>query len=99
MPVGSSLLGRVVSGLGQVMDGLGPLTGTRLRPARGAAPDPVSRPLIDTRLATGLRALDAFCTFGRGQRLGIFGAPGAGKSMLLAALVPCGCRYARSKVA
>ena len=86
LPVGISLLGRVVSGLGQIMDGLGPLAGTRLRPARGAAPDPVSRPLIDTRLVTGLRSLDAFCTFGRGQRLGIFGAPGAGKSMLLAAL-------------
>ncbi len=86
LPVGASLLGRVVSGLGHPIDGLGPLTRTTLRPARAAAPDPVSRPLIDTRLSTGLRALDAFCTFGRGQRLGIFGAPGAGKSVLLAAL-------------
>jgi ATP synthase in type III secretion protein N len=86
LPVGISLLGRVVSGLGQPMDGRGPLTGTTLRQARAASPDAVSRPLIDTRLATGLRALDAFCTFGRGQRLGIFGAPGAGKSVLLAAL-------------
>lgn len=86
VPVGSGLLGRVVGGLGQPIDDLGPLRNTRLRPARAAAPDPVSRPLIGTALQTGLRAIDAFCAIGRGQRLGIFGAPGVGKSMLLAAL-------------
>jgi ATP synthase in type III secretion protein N len=86
LPVGTSLMGRVVSGLGQIMDDQGSFAYTRQRVVRCAAPDPISRPLIDTRLPTGLRAIDAFCTFGRGQRLGIFGAPGAGKSTLLAAL-------------
>jgi ATP synthase in type III secretion protein N len=86
VPVGKSLLGRVVNGLGRPIDGLGPLADTTLRPARSIPTDPLDRPLIDVPLSTGLRALDAFCTIGKGQRLGIFGPPGAGKSVLMAAL-------------
>lgn len=90
VPVGDGLLGRVVNGLGQPIDNLGPLQDTILQPARVAAPDPVGRPLIDTQLLTGIRALDAFTAIGRGQRLGIFGPPGVGKSGLLSALA-CNC--------
>lgn len=47
------------------------------------APPPLDRPAIDTAMPTGLRALDAFCTVGRGQRLGLFAGAGVGKSTLL----------------
>lgn len=90
VPVGDALLGRVMDGMGQPIDKLGPVVATALHPVRAAAPDPLSRPLIDTRLVTGLRAIDAFTPIGRGQRLGIFGPPGAGKSGLLSALA-AGC--------
>jgi ATP synthase in type III secretion protein N len=84
--VGKALLGRVLNGLGEPIDQLGPLTTATRRPARAATPDPISRPLIDRPLSTGVRAIDAFCAIGRGQRLGIFGPPGVGKSVLLSAL-------------
>jgi len=86
VPVGKALLGRVLNGLGEPIDRLGPLTGCGRRPARADTPDPISRPLIDRPLSTGVRAIDAFCAIGRGQRLGIFGPPGVGKSVLLSAL-------------
>jgi ATP synthase in type III secretion protein N len=86
VPVGKALLGRVLDGLGQPIDRLGPLGTSQRRPARAGTPDPISRPLIDQPLATGVRAIDSFCAIGRGQRLGIFGPPGVGKSVLLSAL-------------
>lgn len=81
--VGSSLLGRVLNGMGEPIDGLGPLRDTVVRPLRPSPVDPLDRPLIDTPLATGVRAVDAMATLGRGQRLGIFAGPGCGKSTLL----------------
>ncbi len=81
--VGSSLLGRVLNGLGQPIDGLGPLRDTTTRPLHPEPVEPLDRPLIDTPLATGVRAVDAMATLGRGQRLGVFAGPGCGKSTLL----------------
>ena len=81
--VGSSLLGRVLNGLGEPIDGLGPLRDTIARPLQPRPIDPLDRPLIDTPLATGVRAVDAMATLGRGQRLGVFAGPGCGKSTLL----------------
>ncbi len=87
VPVGPSLFGRVLDGLGRVIDDGPPLAADiKTRPARGEAPEPMTRPLIEEPLATGLRAVDGLTTLGRGQRVGIFGPPGTGKSSLLAAL-------------
>ncbi len=81
--VGPTLLGRVLDGQGRPIDQLGALTGTVCRPLYAAPIDPMDRPLIDTPLATGIRAADALVSVGRGQRLGVFAAPGVGKSVLL----------------
>jgi flagellum-specific ATP synthase len=82
-PVGSLLLGRVVDGLGEPIDGKGPLTAVPRRPIQAAPPHPLSRPRIRDRVTLGVRALDALVPCGRGQRLGIFAGSGVGKSSLL----------------
>jgi flagellum-specific ATP synthase len=81
--VGQALLGRVLNGLGEPMDGKGPISDTVPRPLHPEPVDPMDRPLIDVPLATGVRAVDSLLTVGLGQRLGIFAAPGVGKSTLL----------------
>lgn len=86
-PSGDGVLGRVLDGLGRPIDGLGALPqGTPYIPARADAPPPMSRQLIDSPLITGLRVIDTAMTLGKGQRIGIFGSPGTGKSTLLSAL-------------
>ncbi|MGG5812540.1 FliI/YscN family ATPase [Falsiroseomonas sp. CW058] len=82
-----SWLGRVVDPLGRPMDGKGPLAaGPVARPVRARAPDAALRARLGPRLDLGVRALDAFCTMRRGQRLGLFAASGVGKSTLLSML-------------
>jgi len=87
VPVGPALFGRVLNGFGQLIDG-GPAlpADTPVRAAKGPAPTPMARPLIDRPLITGLRAVDGLTTLGRGQRMGVFGPPGTGKSTFLAAI-------------
>ena len=80
---GDGLLGRVVNGLAQPIDGLGPLPPGRPRSTIARPPDPLERPRITERVALGVRALDALVPCGRGQRLGIFAGSGVGKSSLL----------------
>lgn len=82
--VGASLLGRVIDGLGMPIDGKGPLDDTFVRPLDPPPIDPMERLLIDQPLATGVRAIDSLISVGQGQRLGVFAAPGVGKSTLLA---------------
>ncbi len=82
--VGQSLLGRVLNGLGQPIDGRGPIVEPVQRPLMPIPVDPLDRPPIDTAIATGVRAIDALISVGRGQRVGVFAAPGVGKSTLLA---------------
>ncbi|MEM8739786.1 MAG: FliI/YscN family ATPase [Planctomycetota bacterium] len=82
--VGPTLLGRVLNGMGEPIDGRGPLQDTTPQPLHPAPLDPLDRPLIDQPLATGVRAIDAMTPLGRGQRLGVFASPGVGKSTLLA---------------
>ncbi len=80
-------LGRVVDGLGEPVDGKGPLPqGSVAMPLRRAAPPAFSRKLIGQRLETGLRAMDTFIPLCRGQRMGIFAASGVGKSTLMGML-------------
>lgn len=81
--VGPELLGRVISGTGEPLDSLGSYTARRSMVVDGAAPLPFDRIPIREALGCGVRALDAFVTCGRGQRLGIFGGSGVGKSTLL----------------
>lgn len=81
--VGPGLLGRVLDGLGQPMDGLGVIGSTATYPANGQPPNPITRSRISTALPVGVRAIDGVLTCGRGQRLGIFAGSGVGKSTLL----------------
>jgi type III secretion protein N (ATPase) len=89
IPVGPDLLGRVISPLGEPLDGpaTSPRTLERTRPVHGAPPSPLERDLIEHRLQLGVRAIDGLLTVARGQRIGIFGEPGIGKSSLLASAV------------
>jgi type III secretion protein N (ATPase) len=89
-------MGRVLDGLGNPLDtdDKGPLLPECYYPVHADPPDPLRRRIIDRPLSLGLRALDGILTCGEGQRLGLFGAAGAGKSMLLAYLA----RNARADV-
>jgi flagellum-specific ATP synthase len=80
---GHELLGRVLDGLGRPIDGKGPVTAAAKRNVSQAAPEPLSRRRITEPLATGIRAVDAMLTCGKGQRMGIFSGSGVGKSVLL----------------
>lgn len=92
--VGPHLLGRVINGLGEPIDGKGPLYATATKPIYADPPDPVMRPRITEILPTGLRAIDAFLTIGRGQRIGIFAGTGVGKSTLMGMIT----RYSDAEV-
>ena len=90
VPVGDELLGRVLSGLGEPIDG-GPELITRARyPVYADPPNPMLRKIIDKPMPLGLRCLDGVLTCGEGQRMGIFAAAGGGKSTLLSSIIK-GC--------
>ncbi len=78
VPVGSALMGRVLDGLARPLDGRGPLPLRERRTVRSEAPPALERARIQTRFATGQRAIDGLLTFGRGQRVGIFAGSGVG---------------------
>lgn len=84
--VGPGLLGRVLDGFGDPMDGGGPITGGELYPLQAAPPPALDREHITEPLFTGVRAIDAFTPCGRGQRIGFFGGSGVGKSTLLGSI-------------
>jgi ATP synthase in type III secretion protein N len=79
---GDDLLGRVLDGIGDPLDDGPPLTGAPW-PIDRPAPPALSRPPITVPQPTGVRAIDALLTLGRGQRVGLFAAAGVGKSTLL----------------
>lgn len=83
LPVGEELLGRVINAQGRVIDGRPPPALPQRTWLNSSAPSPVERPRIDAPLATGIRALDALLTCGKGQRMGIFSGSGVGKSVTL----------------
>jgi flagellum-specific ATP synthase len=83
LPAGDGLLGRVIDGLGRPLDGRGPLGVADRAPLRPPAMNPLDREPIVAPLGTGVRAIDGLLTCGRGQRLGLFGGSGVGKSTLL----------------
>lgn len=82
-PVGIGLLGRVINGLGEPIDGLGPVRDTLPRAINPPPLSPMMRRRIDTPLETGVRAIDLMAPLGRGQRMGVFAGPGVGKSTLM----------------
>ncbi|MCE2706571.1 MAG: FliI/YscN family ATPase [Proteobacteria bacterium] len=86
--VSNKLLGKMVNGFGEVTGSI--TEGVEVEdsiekqlPIICRAPDPLSRPLIDSVLVTGVKAIDLFVTCGRGQRIGIFAGPGMGKTTLM----------------
>src|SRR5580692_755955 len=81
--VGPELLGRVIDATGRPIDSLPEYKAAQGIPVDGVAPLPLERVLIDEPLGCGIRAIDGFLTCGRGQRIGIFGGSGVGKSTLL----------------
>ena len=83
VPAGPQLVGRILDGLGEPIDGRGPLQGNEFRPLSQAPPDPLRRQRIHKPFTTGVRAIDVFTPVGQGQRVGIFAGSGVGKSTLL----------------
>lgn len=83
VPVGFGLLGRVINGIGQPIDGRGPLDAERFVSLQGEMINPLARHPIDTPLDVGIRSINGLLTVGCGQRLGLFAGSGVGKSVLL----------------
>ena len=81
--VGPELLGRVIDAKGRVIDGRPQPMLRERRGLQGSTPLATDRPRIDAPLGTGVKAIDAMLTCGRGQRLGIFAGSGVGKSVLM----------------
>ena len=84
--VGKALLGRVLDGFGQPMDGRPPIEPEALYDLYATPPGPLEREHIETPLVTGVRVIDSLLPIGQGQRVGIFGGSGVGKSTLLGAM-------------
>src|SRR5882724_6330627 len=83
VPVGESLKGRVIDGLGRPLDGLADLETDETINLNLLPPHPLKRQRIQKPFQTGIKAIDTFTPCGRGQRLGIFAGSGVGKSTLL----------------
>jgi len=80
------LLGRVLDGFGMPIDGGPSIFGGDLKPLYAKPPGPLDRSHIEEPLVTGIRAIDGLLTCGKGQRIGIFGGSGVGKSTLLGSM-------------
>jgi len=81
--VSEALKGRVIDGLGNPLDGRGPVLGEEEVGLNLLPPHPLKRQRIRQHFQTGVKAIDTFIPCGRGQRLGIFAGSGVGKSTLL----------------
>jgi len=81
--VSDDLKGRILDGLGNPMDGKGPVSNHILIPIDNVPPNPLERKRISKPLVLGIKAIDGLLTCGSGQRLGIFAGSGVGKSTLL----------------
>jgi FliI/YscN family ATPase len=86
VPVGKSLVGRVLDGLGEPIDSKGPLKMINMVPTNQTPPHPLQRSAIEEPLITGVRVIDGMLTCGKGQRMGIFAGSGVGKSTLLGSI-------------
>jgi flagellum-specific ATP synthase len=94
VPAGPQLLGRIIDGAAQPLDGLGPLDcETRVR-LSGRPINPLTRAPLCEPLDVGIRSINALLTIGRGQRIGLFAGSGVGKSVLLGMMA----RYTKADV-
>jgi flagellum-specific ATP synthase len=81
--VGDSLLGRVLDGMGNPLDGKGHITSDEVWPLYGKIINPLQRKKVDMPFDVGVRSINSLITIGRGQRIGIIAGSGVGKSVLL----------------
>ncbi len=94
LPLGDGLLGRVVDSQGIPMDRMGPIAGVTAKPLNRKPINAMDRDPVREPLDTGVRAINALLTVGRGQRLGLFAGSGVGKSVLLGMMA----RYTQADV-
>lgn len=94
LPLGDGLLGRVVDAQGNPMDRLGPILEVSSRPLDRKPINAMDRAPVREVLDTGVRAINALLTVGRGQRIGLFAGSGVGKSVLLGMMA----RYTQADV-
>ncbi|MFI4962905.1 MAG: FliI/YscN family ATPase [Legionellales bacterium] len=94
IPVGPSLMGRVINGFGNPIDGRGLIRDSEYYPIESDPINPIQRNRIATPLDVGVRAINSLFSVGIGQRLGIFSGSGVGKSMLLGMIT----RFTRADV-
>lgn len=83
IPVGLELLGRVIDGVGNPLDGLGDIFTGQTAPFTPAVINPLARKPIDAPLDVGIKAINGLLTVGKGQRIGLFAGSGVGKSVTL----------------
>ena len=81
--VGKELLGRVIDGFGNPIDGKGEISYSSRRETYREPPNPLDRKRIASPIQTGIRSIDGLLTIGKGQRIGIFSGSGVGKSVTL----------------
>lgn len=93
--VGPELLGQVIDGLGRRLSDGAPVEAQTHYPLHRSAPEPTTRPLIDTPISVGIRSINSLLTIGGGQRVGVFAGTGVGKSVLLGMMA----RYTSADVA
>ncbi|MFO1263869.1 MAG: flagellar protein export ATPase FliI [Rhodoferax sp.] len=94
LPLGDGLLGRVVDAQGTPLDRMGPLAMVGARPLDRSPINAMDRDPVREPLDTGVRAINALLTVGRGQRIGLFAGSGVGKSVLLGMMA----RYTQADV-
>ncbi|MGM9426950.1 flagellar protein export ATPase FliI [Hydrogenophaga sp. MI9] len=94
LPLGRGLLGRVVDSHGRPMDHMGPITHVDIEPMDQTPLNAMDRDPVREPLDTGVRAINALLTVGRGQRIGLFAGSGVGKSVLLGMMA----RYTKADV-
>ncbi len=94
IPVGPELLGRVIDPMGEPIDGKGKIVCSGEVSLFRSAPSPMERARISSHFDSGLKAVNALLTIGRGQRVGVMAGSGVGKSTLLGMIA----RHARSSV-
>jgi len=82
LKISDALLGRVLNGLGEPMDGKPPIEGIEF-PITNTPPNPLARNRISEPVSVGVKAIDGLLTIGKGQRVGIFAGSGVGKSTLM----------------